>query len=78
MLAWLRSDCADIDWTVARPSLFKDGPPLAEDALRDVSADAVTGVGRSIRCVDLASWMVAQASIAAGPFKHAAPALSNT
>lgn len=77
MLAWLRSDCADIDWTVARPSLFKDGPPLAADVLRDVSAGPVAEVGRSIRCVDLASWMVAQASVSAGPFKHAAPALSN-
>jgi putative NADH-flavin reductase len=75
MLKWLRADCKDLDWTVARPSLFQDGPSKINDT-NELYAGPVATVGRSIQTIDLAKWLVAQVALD-GPYKHAAPALSN-
>lgn len=76
MLATLRAEAGDLDWTLARPSLFVDGPPAGTDPA-PVVATPVASVGRTIQTAGLAGWLVDQAGVRGGPFRHAAPALSS-
>jgi putative NADH-flavin reductase len=75
MLAWLKSDCKDIDWTVARPTVFKDGPSPLTD-VSQLYAGPVSGVSSSIYCVDLARFLTGYLA-PDGPFKQSAPGVSN-
>jgi putative NADH-flavin reductase len=75
MLRWFRSDCQDLDWTVARPTMFVDGPSKISD-VSELHAGPVDTVGRSIQTIDLAKFLVAYVACE-GPYKHTAPAISN-
>ena len=67
----------DIDWTFVRPTAFKDGPSkVKKDVALEMYAGPVSGVGGTIQTVDLAAWMVAHVATG-GPWKQAAPAVSN-
>ena len=67
---------SSLDWTVARPPYMKEGPPT-EVPIADFYTGPVIGVGWSISTGDMARWLLDQASVVDGKWKHAAPAVSN-